>query len=127
MTFAYVSFTSGQAGSTLLNQIENTLNAFNSEESKGAKIATTDMKGNSARGLIISTKSDAPNPLTLGTTWNYKEFDTGSDYEAMYQEATDFLNNDSSLTETQKYYSQMTMTNAASNTARLVIWYRNQK
>lgn len=123
ITFVYESFTSSQADDGLWNQIKNRLNSLNRNQANSVKIGCSDMKGKDARGVIIYSNSETPYDDNLGTTWSSITFETSSDYERMYSDCVNFLNSQS-LSETQKYYSVLTMTNASGHKSRLVLFYR---
>ncbi len=125
MTFTYVSFTSSQADDSLWSQVMNKLNSLNDAQADSVKIAASDMKGKDARAVVIFCSSAAPDPAILGTTWNYKVFETDSDYEGMYTDCVKYLNETKDLNPTQKYYAKLCMTNAAEHKSRLVLYYRN--
>jgi hypothetical protein len=123
MTFTYIPITSSQADSSLWNDITNRLNSLNRTQAESAKVATSDMKGKDARAVVIYCNLEAPREDNLGTTWRSKEFNTSSDYNDMYSECVNFLNS-SNLSDSQKYHSRLTMTNASGHKSRLVLFYR---
>lgn len=128
MTWSYQAFTSGQADGDLWNQVINSLNKLNSSQALTVKISSSDQKGGDSRAVYfyLVDPDQIPDPATLGTTWTFKEFSTNTNYNAMYQELADFLNNDTSLTNIQKFYSLTSMTNAQGHDSKLILWYRNQ-
>lgn len=124
MTFTYNSFVSDQADNSLWSQITNKLNSLTDIQSDSAKIASSDMKGKDARAVIFYCQSEAPDPGILGTTWSYKVFETSSNYEGMYTDCVNFLNDTDELNDTQKYYARISMTNCSGRDSRLVLFYR---
>lgn len=128
MVFTYQSFETKEADSELWGQMNNYLNSLSTKRTDSAKIGTSDQRTKEARAVIISTDDKAPSIGSLGDAWSYQEFLSGSDYDKMYQECVDFLNDDTNrLTLTQKYYSRLTFTNASANDSKLLIWYRNMR
>lgn len=126
LTFTYQQFESHEADDDLWAQVVNALNGLNAQQRNSVKIASSDQDNGPARTVLIYTGDDEPagSISQLGESWSYTVFSTGSDYTEMYQECVDFLNGDE-LTDLQKYYSRISMTNAHSHKSNLVVWYRN--
>jgi hypothetical protein len=129
MTFTYVEGSSGTYND-IWSGITNYLNGQSSLAAQSAKVATSDQHNGDARYVVIvSTATEAPDEKTLGTTWNSVVFnyaDYGNSYTGMYNACIDYLNNSDELSETQKYYSRLSMTNGYTCSSYLVLYYRNQ-
>lgn len=127
MTFSYKDFATEYAGATLWQDVINELQSLNLNQMASAKIATSDTEGSDARGLIFYCDSPMPNQNELGTTWAVKTFTTMHDYTTMYQELETWLNTGGDLTDAQKYFSRMAMTNMSTRHANLELFYRLPK
>lgn len=124
MAYTYQAFESGEADDDLWGKIRNALNGLTANEQACVKIATSDQKSGAARGVIYYSDDAAPAPTLLSNVWSYQVFSTSSDYTSMYNDCEKFLNGNT-LNSVQKYYSQITFTNAHDNDAHLVVWWRN--
>ena len=129
MSWTYDSFDSTHADSGLWNQLQNALNKIPSAtQMLSAKVGTSNRISGNARGLIIynSNLQKAPNPNVLGDTWSYKDFSTSNDYETMYQKVVQFMNDpQNGLSDAQLFYADISMSNAETHDAHVVLWYRN--
>jgi hypothetical protein len=127
MTFVYDQLTNSSDMSYLWPEMTNALNDLSKKRRKSAKIAASDMKGSDARAILIYCDSAAPDEAELGTNWTSKVFKTtsGSEeaYQALYQECVNFLNGNL-LSDVEKYYAQISFTNASSNDGFLALFWR---
>ena len=129
MAYSYKEFTDNDV-TNVFSSMRNELNSLTSEEANTVKICTSDQKGGDARSLIVWNGDPASIPgRPKGTVWQYYTWPTYSDYDQMYRDLIDALNNKklpngTNLTDSQVYYSKITMTNYQSGDATLSLWYR---
>ncbi|WHI46093.1 hypothetical protein ACJJIW_12350 [Microbulbifer sp. JMSA004] len=124
-TYIYKSYADGESDSdTLWGQVQNSLNSLSQNGRDSVKIASSNEHGGNCRSVIIYTDDAAPagSVDTLSQTWNYETFNDSDGYSTMYQNAVNFLNE--TLNSVQAYYSRLSMIDAKSHSAHLVVWYR---
>lgn len=123
MTFIY-SFHSEEYFSELLPDMANSINALNPTQGRSVKIAACDLSGRNAKGALFYCDSAPPNNAYLGGTWRSTMFKSNSVDQAC-KDCLEFLNSNE-LTDAQKYYSRVVLTNNDS-TAYCALFYEDQK
>lgn len=130
MSWTYAVVSAQEAGPALWGQGISALNAItNPAELMSVKIGSCDSPGYGPRTTIfyLAGATEIPDPAALGTTWSYQAFSNAYSGDDLWQEVADFLNSQADgLTDTQKFWSQVSMTALDSAPAHVALWYRNQ-
>lgn len=104
----------------VLNVLHSKLNALEPMQRTSCKLAASDMKGKDARGVLIYDNNPQAFEPVDNAQWQMQEYKTGSDYNQLYSQATQFLNG---LTVVQAQNARLVFTNAASHDATLTIYF----
>ncbi|HAA58294.1 MAG TPA: hypothetical protein DCE42_26260 [Myxococcales bacterium] len=123
----------GSEGETCIwDDVLKLLNALETEnERSSVKIAmsnisnSSELRTNPCRAVIYYTTDDAPTPrdTSLTGTWDWSDNKADTDYDKMYDECLDSLNE---LSWDRSYNARISMTNAGSHTSHLMLWCREE-
>ncbi|MCT4584745.1 MAG: hypothetical protein N4A54_07470 [Peptostreptococcaceae bacterium] len=124
VTFSLKTITAGEAD-TLLKRVNSCVNSMNNSNPNFLKICASDMKGKDSRAVIFYADHDEDfdiEAIPRNTNWNMIKKQTGSDYNKMYENILEELNN---LSLYQQLHAKVVFTNAANNKSQMAIYYPN--
>jgi hypothetical protein len=129
MAWTYKQFSATEAGSGLSDQVQNQLNALGSNQAVlgSVKLGSLNSLTYSARTAIFYEPSltEIPTPNNLSGSWSYKTWTGKSDYLTLFQAVVDHLNAAGTMTDAQKYYSHVALTDRNSADATVTLWWRD--
>lgn len=127
MTWVFKEENATDSNDSLYNTALNDINALSSGEMSSLKVAMSNRNSGNARVLMVYATGveKVPDITILGNTWTFKHFSTDGDYNGMYTQLTDFLNNPTNgLNDSQTFWSQVSFDNSLTYASNLVVWYR---
>lgn len=124
MAWTYLDYSNQDVNKVILD-LQNALNAFDSEEASNAKLAISDQKNGHSRGVLFINPDHPQDPLPFPKgEWTEKTYYTEQKYDVdLYEKAKVWLN---TLTISESHYSHVAFTNYTEGTATLTIFYANE-
>ncbi|WXR62831.1 hypothetical protein WG909_06380 [Peptostreptococcaceae bacterium AGR-M142] len=124
VTFSLKTITAGEAD-TVLKRVDSYINSMNNSNPNFLKVCAADMKGKDSRAVIFYADHDENfdiEAIPRNTNWNMIKKQTSSDYNKMYENILEELNN---LSLYQQLHAKVVFTNAANNKSQMAIYYPN--